>query len=332
MDLDNRLSYYSSVSCDHSIICVYLLLNIEVVNGGRGLLWNKFQILIQQMISLRGGVKEMIQTLTGECLLKLLVPFCCTEVNLENNTTSLGLADLAFIVEYNPKLQFYDNLINKSSMSLNVNFKTLAQLYFHVSILKSLIYPSLCIQPESLSKQEDIKNLDYGNVSESNMENILHEASKLEDKISKMSLTEFDELLLDYAQIKFSTKACILFIYQTIYKQASLSPKTVMLVKTLKPLITSIFKMMESISGYELERTTLLILPIFCYGVDLIGNNNRANFINNLNRLYHIGKREMIKSAIDLLQIVWGNNPNGNNFVDWKYLSKQYKINISLCC
>lgn len=330
-ELSKRLEFYSSVSCDHSIFCVLLFLNIEIINGARGSLWNKLQILAQSMISIRGGSRELCKTLTGECLMKLLLNLLCTDVNSEGLSVSFGINDFKYVCEYNKENEFYDNVSNKSSWSL-MNFKNFTQLYFHVSILKSLMNPSSGLENNYSKNVENLINIDYESICNSNIERIMLEASLLEMDIKSMSFEDYDNPTLNQIQSKFATKACLLFLYQTLYRQAPISPQSLLLLKSLKNDVAIIFEKFKCLLPEDYDKTPFFILPLFCYGVDLVGKENRISFINNLTEIYHMLNREMIKSAIDLVKLVWKMNRNGVNFIDWKYVSETEEIYISFCC
>ena len=330
-ELSKRLTYYLSVSCDHTLFCVFLFMSVEVINGAKGVLWERLQNLAQSMISLRGGVKELCQTLTGDCIMKLLVNYLCTEVNIENFSLSFGFSDLKYVCEHNKKHEFFDNLLNKQMLTLN-DIRNVVEMYFRVSILRSLLYPSLGLVNKSFEDSDYSEKIDYDSISESNVERIMHESSVLEMDIKYEYFIELDSTTSNNAQVIFASKACMLYLFQTIYKQSSLSPKTILLVKSLKEEISAIFEGLKMMTENESRQTVLFILPIFCYGIDLVGSCNRLEFINELECIYQITRKEMLKSATELLQLVWERNAGGRTFVDWKFLSKKHQINISLCC
>lgn len=330
-ELSKRLTYYLSVSCDHTLLCVFLFLSVEVMNGAKGVLWERLQNLAQSMISLRGGVKELCQTPTGDCIMKLLVNYLCTEVNIENFSLSFGFNDLKYVCEHNTKHEFFDNLLNKQMLTLK-DMKNVVEMYFRVSILRSLLYPSLGLVNKSFEHADYSDKIHYESISESNVERIMNESSILEMDIKYTDLVELDSTASNNAQVIFASKACMLYLFQTIYKQSSLSPKTILLVKSLKREISTIFKGLKVMNKTESRQTVLFILPIFCYGIDLVGSSNRLELIHELKCIYQITRKEMIRSAMELLQLVWEKNAGGRIFVDWKFLSKKHQINISLCC
>lgn len=329
IELSRRLEYYSSVSCDHSIFCVFILLTIEIINGGRGKLWKSLQNLAQSMISLRGGVEELCQSLTGECIIKLLLSILCTEVDSEY--ISFGINDLKYICEFNEKHEFFDNLVNMNSLILK-DFKIVIQMYFQVSVLISLINPSLGLDKKEKINNGELPKISYELISEANMERIMHEAFILEMNIKCFDVNKIPNSSFINSQINFARESCLLYIYQLIYKQSSLSPNTLLLIKSLKKKVETILTKLKAISESELRQTSVLILPIFCYGVDLVGDENRKKFIEDLKDINKISGKQMINSAIDLLNVIWAYNNNGLCFVDWKVISAKYKINISLCC
>lgn len=330
-ELSKRLKYYISVSCDHSIFCVFLFLTIEVINGAKGTLWGKLQNLAQSMISLRGGVRELCQTLTGDCIMKLLLNYLCTEVSTEIISLSFSFSDLKYVCDHNNDHEFFDNIISKSALTL-ANFKNVVQFYFRVSILRGLLSPSLGLDKRSLGGEEISEKINYDIISESNIERIMYESSILEMEIKYAVFEELKVTKLNHIQIVFASNACVLYLFQAIYRQSSLSPKTILTIKSLKADAENILKKLKNMTECESRHTTVFILPIFCYGVDLVGVHNRSQFINDLNDIYKLTKKEMIKSAIDLLWLVWEKNSEGQVFVDWKAISTSQQINISLCC
>lgn len=218
-DLSKRLKYYSSVSCDHSIFCVFILLTIEIINGGKGKLWHKLQNLAQSMISLRGGVKELCQTLTGECMLKLLMSIICTEV--DPTSIAFGIEDLKYLFEFNEKHEFFDNLVNMGSLVMK-DFRVVIQMYFRVSKFRSSVNPSLGTGKEDDGNKHKTDNFDYLGTDESNLEKVMYEAFVLEMDIKCFDHTDMFKMSLINEQIKFAVDSCLLYIYQLIYKQTPL--------------------------------------------------------------------------------------------------------------
>lgn len=117
-----------------------------------------------------------------------------------------------------------------------------------------------------------------------------------------------------------------------VYHQASGSPKTILLVKELLIKAESVFDVFKSIHEHEVNSMTVMILPLFCLGVDLISKDVRDWYIDKLNQLLVKTKRKMIKTSIELLQKVWNLNRDGTLFLDWISLSAANCSYISLTC
>ncbi|CAG88677.2 DEHA2F00330p [Debaryomyces hansenii CBS767] len=335
-ELKDRLNYYSSVCCDHSLLCVLLLLTIELINGANGPLWRKLQKLSLSMIALRGGVKRISSNITGLCLLKLLTMSLSTGISIQsldsNNGDALSFKDFSSSMSTNNQFQFFDNFNYKSSLTLN-ELKEVIEIYGHISSLQSLMSVSLDANrnkhfwtPEHFMK--------YKSVSSANLIRVLQNAEKLEKHISiRCKETHLNNTSRCHEiQMTFALNVSKLYIYQMVYHQASGSPKTILLVKELLIKAESVFDVFKSIHEHEVNSMTVMILPLFCLGVDLISKDVRDWYIDKLNQLLVKTKRKMIKTSIELLQKVWNLNRDGTLFLDWISLSAANCSYISLTC
>lgn len=335
-ELRERLNYYSSVCCDHSLLCVLLLSTIELVNGARGALWKKLQKLTFSMIALRGGVEKLSSNITGLCLLKLLTMMLSTGMSIQNlesnNGVSLSLKDFFYSINDNNDYEFFDNFNYRASLTLN-QLKEVTKTYGHISTLQSLISVSL-----DANKKENAlvpKNfIRYDTVSSENLVKVLQDAETLERRLRERN-KEIDSNQLPFChklQFTFAFKVSTLYLYQLIYRQTSTSPKTILLVKLLLREAENVFNVFESIQEHELQNMSILILPLFCLGVDLITKDTREWYLDKLCHLLTRTKREMIRTSIQLLQLVWNLNRNGSFFVDWISLSDLNSTYLTLTC
>lgn len=335
-ELKERLNYYSSVCCDHSLLCILLLLTIELVNGARGKLWKKLQKLTLSMVALRGGVEKLASNITGLCLLKLLTMTLATGMsiqNLENDTgDSLSLKDFFFCINTKNEFEFFDNFNYRPSLTLN-GLKDVIEIYGHISTLQSLMSVSI-----GANKKDNIWASDrvmrYDSVSSANLIKVLQDAEILERRVRMHNKgVDSDRISLWHkVQITFAFNVSTLYIYQLIYQQAATSPKTILVVKELLAEVESLFNVFESVQEHEMKDMTIIILPLFCLGVDLISRDIRQWYLDKLRQLLTKTKRKMLRTSIDLLQQVWNLNRNGTLFVDWISLSDLNSAYISLTC
>ncbi|CUM67351.1 uncharacterized protein PRCAT00005044001 [Priceomyces carsonii] len=335
-ELKERLNYFSSVCCDHSLLCVLLLLTIELINGSKGTLWRKLQKLTFSMITLRGGVEKLSSNITGLCLLKLLTISLSTGMSVQNldrnNDYVFSLKEFFSSMHANNQFEFFDNFNYKSSLTL-IELKEVVVIYGHISSLQRLMSVSLSANRDENTWTSE-RFMTYDSVSSANLGLVLQDAEKLEKHIEiynkENSLTNASRC--HDIQIIFALKVSKLYIYQEIYHQVSMSPMTILLVEELLKDADSLFNILESLEEHEANDITIIILPLFCLGVDLISKDVRDWYFDKLHQLLVKTKRKMIKTSIELLQMVWNLNRDGTLFVDWIPLADLSRSCISLTC
>lgn len=340
-ELQHRLTNCFSICCDHSLLCVLLLLSTEVVIGLRGSLWGKLLKLSRDMIVLRGGVPKLLETLTGLCLLKLLSVHLSVgglfsfDVNeIDNATHSLSLADFFHIIDSHHQLDFFDNLNYYSKLGLN-DMKDIMRTYGHITQLYNLSVISYDANNEN--GQNSLKRYgNYESVSLTNMELVLSDAETLEKDIQQYSTISQlgDNINLPHhhkSQAKFAQKASLLYLYQMVYRQTSFSPKTVLAVKDLVKEVEQLFDELQNLSIEESQRSVIFIMPFFLLGVDLISNHKRNWYKEELERLYLTTKKAPLMTCVELLEKVWEINATGSIHVDWKAIAQKYELDICLC-
>ncbi|ODV85605.1 hypothetical protein CANARDRAFT_28368 [[Candida] arabinofermentans NRRL YB-2248] len=334
-ELQQRLIYLTSVCCDHTIYLVLLLLTIEVINGANGSLYGKLITLGQNLVSLRGGVTKLASNVTGVCLLKLLLTHFSVGRSFLMNELECGdplsLKDFFYILDYSDQMEFFDNFNCSSRLSLS-DMKQVVGIYGHITLLQNLA----AISYDANHKGSDTSLKIYGNyesVSSANLEMVLQESDSLEREIDLALNGDFPPniSMLHQLQLRFALHASSLYLYQSIYRQISLSPKTVFTVKLLLAEAVNLFEYYKTSSQEEAKNSTVFHLALFLLGVDLVSRGKREWYKTELLSLYNLTKKSMIKTCVSLLEQVWKLNPEGSTFVDWKHLSKKHLIVICLC-
>lgn len=348
-DLQERVQNCFSLCCDHSLLAVVLLMSTEVINGLKGKLCVKLLKFVRSMIVLRGGVSKLAENLTGLCLMKLLsVHFaagglCSFQSNIGNDNSndfdnasdSISLVNFFNILDSHPQLDFYDNLNFYSKLGLN-DTKGIVRIYGHITQMYNLSTVSYDANNSSVVTDPSLKLYgDYDSVSLTNLEFVLQESERIEKLISETSKnSNWDHLIIPFhhkLQSTFAQKASLLYLYQTVYRQTSLSPKTILLVKSLLKDVEQLFGELKFLSPEESQKSVLFILPLFVLGVDLISTHKRSWFKDELMNLYSLTKKEPLRTCVEMLEKVWEMNSTGTMFVDWRMLSYKYSMFICLC-
>lgn len=339
-DLQERLSNCFSLCCDHSLLAVALLMSAEVIKGLRGPLWRKLLKLTRDLIALRGGVSKLIENLTGLCLLKLLSIhlsigglFTFQSSELEDSGESISLIDFFNILDSHPQLDFYDNLNYHSRLGLN-DMKDIVRVYGHITQLYNLSAVSYDANNRAMIDDTSMKLYgSYDSVSLTNLELVLNESEMIERHLTfSLKNQKWDNLLIPVhhkLQSKLALKISLLYIYQSVHRQTSLSPKTVLLVKSLLEDAEQLFGDLCFLSTEESQKSVLFILPLFLLGVDLV--HKRTWYKDELIKLYNLTKKEPLMTCVYLLEKIWELNPFGSTFVDWRMLSQRHCLHICLC-
>jgi len=339
-ELQERLSNCFSICCDHSLLCILLLLSTEVVTGLRGPLWKKLLKLIRDMIVLRGGVPKLLETLTGLCLMKLLsihlsvgglFSFQTTEIT--NSAHSLSLADFFNVLDSHHQLDFFDNSNYYSKLGLN-DIKGVVRTYGHITQLYNLSVISYDANNQNGDSTLKLYG-DYDSVSLTNLELVLNDAETLEKEIQKsFKHPEINQSNLPYyhkLQVSFAQKTALLYLYQVVYRQNSLSPKTVLAIQILVKEVGLLFDELQNLSFEDCQRSPIFIMPLFLVGVDLISENKRSWYKKELLVLYDATKKASLMTCISLLEEVWRLNVDGSLHIDWRALAESYEMDVCLC-
>lgn len=330
-ELQNRLTNGFSISCDHTILSVILLLSAEVIRGLTGTLWRKLLSLVKDMIVLRGGVSSLVESLTGVCLMKLLSVHLSIGGIFGNQSLTQGLvdgnqlsfADFVLILETHHQLDFYDNLNFFTGLGLR-DIRGIIKLYGHITQFHNLSAVSFN------ANNFDNDTMSYESVSLQNLELVLSEAQSLEKEL-ELSNETYENLPEYYRlQILFSHNASLLYLFQMVYRQSSLAPKTVLVVKNLLNKVHKLFDVLENLDSKTYTNFAVFIFPLFLLGVDIASSTKRKWFSDRLNTLYKLTKKETLKTCINLLGKVWESNPTGTVYVDWTALSKEHGLNVCL--
>ncbi|ODV97470.1 hypothetical protein PACTADRAFT_22064, partial [Pachysolen tannophilus NRRL Y-2460] len=212
---------------------------------------------------------------------------------------------------YEISVQEHDSLAYK-------NWKRLFKIYGRISHLSNLLRVAKCGNGSEISSNIN----DYGVMHEDSLARVLSEAKDLEQQLdlvtistesaesdTEASFTPIENLFL------FSKEVCYLFISQLIYNNNSSSTATILAVRRSLPILTEIFK--SYLDEQNEDFNFYLILPIFVFGCDLIGDNYRKWFVENLYDIYEIRKSEKFLTIIKLTQKVWTLNQNGMTYVNW---------------
>lgn len=332
-ELKHRLSYICSVSCDHSLLCVLLLLNLEVIKGGRGALWGKLLKLVQNMISLRGGVEKLSSNVTGLCLLKLLAIHLSTGMSLnsdDKSETPLSLNDFLNIINNRNEVDFYDNFNCFSNFGLS-EMKSVVQLFGHITQLHNLVEISY---DASRGGNDYLFILDgnYDSVSCSNLEYVIDKSEYLEKSINEVLEKIPDDIPEKYRiQLRFSLLASKLYLYQTVFCQTSISPRSVIVVKDLLSQVEEIFRYLGNLPPKEARNSLVFILPLFLLGVDLFSKEKREWYRGELKKLHMNCGKEMLKTCIYVLDEIWNMNEDGSRYINWKSFCRSHFVFIGLC-
>lgn len=339
-EIQQRLTNCFSLCCDHSLLCVLILLSVEVENGLRSSLWRKLLKLARDMISLRGGVSKLLEDSTGLCLLKLLSIhlsvsglFSVESIDFDNSVDSISLVDFFAILDSHPQLDYFDNLNYYSVLGLN-DIKSIVRTYGHITQLYHLSAVSYDANNDSMDRDASLKQYgDYEIVSMTNLELVLNESETLEKQILKIFKTSHWSTKLiplhHKIQSTFAQKTALLYLYQMVYRQTPLSPKTILVVKGLITDAEQLFE--EFRNPAESRKSVLFILPLFLLGVDIVSTNKRNWYSRELNNLYQSTHKEPLMTCIDLLEKVWKMNAFGTTFVDWRALCEKYNLYVCLC-
>lgn len=337
-ELQGRLGHCSSISCDHSLFCVLLLLSTEVIKGLRTPLWRKLLKLMRDMIVLRGGVPRLSENLTGLCMLKLLSVhlsvgglFSFDANEIDNSENSLSLADFSHIIDAHHQLDFFDNLSFYSNLGLN-DMKDVIKTYGQITQLYNL---SVVSYDANTRRDSDNAMSSYGSVSLTNLELVLQETESIEQELKQLDEDLFieDSTILQHqtSQMIFAQKASLLYLYQLVYKQNSTSPKTILAIKELVKDAEDLFDELQNLSFEETQGLVLFIMPFFIVGVDLVSLNTRTWYKDELLKLYENTKKMPLLTCIEILEEVWARNTTGSLHVDWKALCQDIGKDVCLC-
>lgn len=328
-EIQTRLNHVSSICCDHSIFIILVLINVEVLKGCKDSVYGKLLKLCSSLVGFRGGFSKIAKTLTGLCMIKLLschLPFVDLiedDSKLNSNfSSSLKFTEYEVIFGSNYKdIDFYDN------QNFNQNFgssdiEMVIKIFAKVSHFRNLVNVSCDANVSSISEFE------YENVTQLTLDHALKEVANLEDNISKLiakltAKNDFSEL-----QNCLALGSAKLLIYQTVYRQQSRSPKTLLLVKELLEISQKIMdKYLNSIIDSD---TKIFLLPFFILGVSLVSQQSREWLQAFLRKLYTCSNRKNINTAVEALTEIWEMDSMGTKIVDWEALLKLMGISICL--
>lgn len=325
-ELQLRLRKCSALCCDHTILLVLVLLNIESMKGASGDIYDQLLRIGKALVSFRGGVKKLASTLTGLCLLKLLVSHFTISRPGTLETDDLSLGDFVFILHEQSQLEFYDNVTHLQHIG-SKEIGEVIKVYGQVNQLQHLLEVA-CHANQGISQFTNTpSDFIYESLSEGHLNQLMSEVEQLEREIANRPQATYPALSeLESLQLHFAIQASQLYILQTIYRTNSTSSRTILCVKTLLPLARQLFGLFESAT----LNIKVFMLPLFLLGVDIVGDRNRDWYRSELESVYRITKRENLITAIKLLEKVWRLNPHGGNSVDWRQLSAREGLTVCL--
>lgn len=336
-ELQGRLTNCFSICCDHSLLCVILLLSTEIVNGLRTSLWRKLMKLTRDMIVLRGGVPKVSETLTGLCLLKLLTIhlsvgglFSFDASELDNSANSISLADFYYILDTHHQIDFFDNFNYYSRLGLN-DMKEVVRRYGQITQLYNL--STISYAANDRKGPETALSINYNSISLKNLELVLAESELIEQTVKDLSKSPYPNYStpLHTTQMIFAQKASLLYLYQLVYKQTSTSPKTILAIQDILKLAMELFEVIQNLSFEEAQGSVIFVMPFFLVGVDLISNRSRKWYTEEMLKIYQSTRKRPLLTCINLLEEVWRLNGGGTVFVNWKDLSQRLGMDICLC-
>ncbi|CDK27987.1 unnamed protein product [Kuraishia capsulata CBS 1993] len=319
-ELSRRLTYRISVGCDHSLMCVYLLLSIETLKGCRTTMWTRILKLGKSMVTLRGGAQKLLESPTGACLCKLLSMYYTNGISFDstitpdNSSSGFHSTDLELMMDTTINgLQLYDNRNYFPGVPTD-EFLAIVKLYARISNLYFLL---------EISMKANLSNdhMRYQFVSSWNMNSVLEEAASLDKRLNEMSITPSAFELA----FRFARDAGVLYLRQSVFRQVSNSPGTIILVKRMLEYIDQLFDTYTKSGKNEVVFT----LPLLILGIDIVAKLDRNWYISRLRRIYDNLSNEMILTVIMLLERVWEINTDGFTLVDWRRLSDEQSLFVT---
>lgn len=308
LETKDRLSYTSSVCCDHSILLEHLLLSVEMLRGNSNKLWIRHMKCLQNMISLRGGISELSRHLTGRCLLQLL------SYHLFSSISNRQLSDAEGFITWpdykilltSRETAFYDQMTFFSNFRFRF-WQPIFRIYGEVSYIYNLlgVYGT---RSKSLFNEYDHG---YEAINGEGIEDILNTAKALKTQVKNLKPDE----ALDKKQIllfTFYREVCGLYISQLNFSLPPNAPAILAAVKKVLGIAREVFDIYKTGEIYLVP-----LLPLMCLGVYIVGLRNRQWYKGQLTLLANSTRKSSLKDVIELLDAAWDQNTDGNASIDW---------------
>lgn len=365
-----RVQYTSTLCCDHTILLLYYLLEIEVIKGSTHPLYQHLIGITHALITFRGGPKRFKETLTGMCLFQLLMqhivngnPYSLSTSSVpelvqqssatpssSSSSSSASSLSSSFstvtstpapllcwsalqpVITNTPKISIYDNI----HLTPTTSFKTSAAIYSHITQLQSLlnIVHSANTDPTVTPTASTIDaKFSYNDIPRSLLSHIISEAHTLEQTIiSKSRPHKSDENSNDQPGLAelLNIKMSRLYLLQTVFCEVPISTRTIGLVSEMIETVKDAMKQFESLPQPKRKDERVYPLSLFTLGVSLVGGDNRAWLRGVIWELYEWTRRENLRTVIDLLEKIWEINPDGSRLVDTRLLAAREGVSICL--
>ncbi|CUM66605.1 uncharacterized protein PRCAT00004275001 [Priceomyces carsonii] len=324
-DLERRLSYFCATCCDHTIAIVILLLEIGKFNAVIDPeYWLNLTTLMLKIISLRGGVKKLSETPNGLFFAKIFSfhYFSGYGYNLsKNNIDYLNIENIHSV---------YNIPLNLNSNSYYFFMKKITSVVGEILHLCSLL---------KMAKNSDTNGHDflhsYDSLNSCNISRVLDEARDTETRLllTEVPKNEIKDMLLSCEEMGkiaiFLKESTSLLLYQLVYNIPSVSTLTLLLVKRMIPILQEIFDFYQA-KG-ETTMNIYMILPIFAVGCDIIGQETRSWYMENLKEVYKVTKKEKFFTVILLVEKIWLMNEDGSTFIFWPEVAEENGLILPLC-
>lgn len=323
--LNIRLLYRSSICCNHTLAILVILLDIEKVKPKVDIEeWVNITGMIIKVISLRGGLNKLIETLPGKVLAKIFITYFFTHSG------------------YN-LLNYQDHYIDMD------NLQSFFSLYAtpHPSAYYKVLNQIFTIFGETMHMYTLLKVAKYGNRNDtgqlyknnlftiSNIGRVVIEAQALQQKLEKITILgeNHSDELLEYLNLSahIAKKSSLLSIYQLLYNIPPISALIVIEVDKILPCCDRFIHLHEIYQNQkDVSFGFLLIIPFLVIGCNITEIKQRNFYKTRLNTLYDITQHPKLLSVINLLQIIWRIGRGDANFVPWPEIAEKNGLIIPL--
>lgn len=324
-DLERRLSYFCATCCDHTIAIVILLLetgNFSAVIDPK--YWLNLTTLMLKIVSLRGGVTRLSESSNGLFFAKIFSFqfFSGYGYNLlKNNIDYLNIENIHSI--YNIPLNLNSNLYYDFMKKIT---SAVGEVLHLCSLLKMAKHSGANGNGFSHS---------YDSLNSFNISRVLDEAREIETRLVLTEVPKFEvqDMLLSCEEMDkiavFLKESTFLLLHQLVYNIPSVSTLTLLQVKKLIPILQEVFTFYQAKGDTSMN--IYMILPIFTVGCDIIGQETRSWYMENLKQLHKVTKQEKLLTVILLIRKIWSVNEDGSSFIFWPEVAEENGFVLPLC-